>query len=692
MESPVQPTSSTSSPRPGCRISYWVLVPEVGTDAVVAALRSSWLRGLQPTQAHYCVANSSASRDGTLLRLPMQRELGTPTSRGAFFGNGRLLDPVKREVYNSFLRRKVFAVVQAMSTLAVSGTLDYGVLLDADTAINVTNLEQLARAIPGGGDAMVYTGRCQQEALPAASGSDARSGRSYRRYDVARYIETRRRHGRTVPWPSTIPPSPGGGPGLLLSRGLLVALHRHLGSCTRLTEWNAMGDTIFAGGDSMLTRCFATLGVRCSTERDILIDAPERCPFAHGCALAALFRKNPPWFYQAAGQQRRALRMAQHVQPAETLGLSSPLHEAVAFHHVKPTTRAAGMEADPRCAVRMRADPQGRAGWFSSFCLPHFCLIGAPHVGTNDLMRALRLHPEVTPPSFTRLDFFATHGLVQQLLADVRSRPTAEQSGAAGASSPADMVATEPVASDSWARLLRLYVSYFPAIDPRDYRLTGEATTTYLYSAAAPSFFAHSHFRLLRVVLILREPAARALAELSAADAAFSPQSRVAAVGTLRAARRLALRCGLAVLYASCEPCVRATGRNPTVEAAPSSPCALEVSRLRSASDTTWAALWRSWYHLFLPRWLSLRPLVLFTEDLHGASAPAALRKLGAFLRLEPPVLGGLRLGGDGAAGFTSNVSAEAISLRELTSDAVSRTDALLQRWGKPGVPFAWKR
>ena len=296
-----------------------------------------------------------------------------------------------------------------------------------------------------------------------------------------------------------------------------------------------MGDTIFSGGDSMLTRCLATLGVRCSTERDMLIDTRERCPFAHGCALSALFRKNPPWFYRAAWQQRRALQMAQRAQPAEVFGLSSPLHETVAFHHVKPTTRAAGMEPDPRCAVRMRADPHGRAGWFSSFCLPHFCLIGAPHVGTNDVLRALRSHPEIVPPSFAGLDFFAMHGRVQQLLADLRSTPNAKQSGAAGAPSSADKVAIEHAASGSWARLLRLYVSYFPAIDPRDYRLTGEATTTYLYSATAPSFFAHSHFRLLRVVLILREPAARALAELSAADAAFSPQSRVAAVGTLRA-------------------------------------------------------------------------------------------------------------------------------------------------------------
>ena len=102
----------------------------------------------------------------TLHRLPVWRGADTPIAREVFFGNGRLLDPVKREIYNSFLRRKVFAMLQAMSVLAMNDNLDYGVLLDADTAINISNLELFTQAIPGGGDAIVYTGRCQQEALP----------------------------------------------------------------------------------------------------------------------------------------------------------------------------------------------------------------------------------------------------------------------------------------------------------------------------------------------------------------------------------------------------------------------------------------------------------------------------------------------------------------------------------------------
>ena len=123
-----------------CRISYWVLVPEVGTDDVVSALRASWLRSLHASEVHYCVANDSISRDDSLHRLPVWRSSTTPNSRDEFFGNGRLFDSKKREVYNSFLRRKVFAVLQDMSAVAARGALDYGMLLDSDTAINITTV------------------------------------------------------------------------------------------------------------------------------------------------------------------------------------------------------------------------------------------------------------------------------------------------------------------------------------------------------------------------------------------------------------------------------------------------------------------------------------------------------------------------------------------------------------------------
>ena len=664
------------------KISYWVLVPELGTDVAVAGLRGSWFRELHPTQVHYCVANGSASRDATLHRLPVWRGHTTPASREAFFGNGRLLDANRREVYNSFLRRKVFALMQSMSALAIRGAFDYGMLLDSDTAVNVSNLEHFVRAIPNGGRGVVYTGRCQQGALAAARGrrnavagddQGAQSG-SHRRQDVARYIEMSRRQRPAPEWPGTIPPSPGGGPGLLFSRGLLVALHSQIDRCEHLTEWNAMGDSIFAGGDSMITRCLASLGVRCANEHDMHIDVRERCPFLHGCALSALFRKNPPWFYQAVGQQWRSFRSAKQ---AQHFGMASPLHETVAFHHVKPSIHSSGMGPDPRCAVRMRADPNGRAGWWGSSCLPHFCLVGAPHSGVDGLLRTLQAHPEVVAPSFASLDFFAPHGPAEHLLGEL-PLPRSDAQGPRAA------------ARSMWSRLLRLYAGLFPTVDPRDFRLTGEASSTYLYSSAAPMFFSHPHFRLLRLVIVLREPAARVLADLSN-SVSQQAQGIDHAIPMIRRARMLASRCGVAVLYAACAQCQapRAVG---------SATCAREASMLStmgltieagnsSSTSAAWTALWQSWYHLFLPRWLAMRPHVVFAEQTHGTAARSVLRDLGAFVRLVPPVLRGESLIAD--AGI-ANASAEVINaLQELTADAVAQTDALLQP--KSGVPDEWR-
>ena len=44
------------------RLSYWVIVPEVGTGVVVEALRRSWLSMVRPKRVFYCVANNSASQ------------------------------------------------------------------------------------------------------------------------------------------------------------------------------------------------------------------------------------------------------------------------------------------------------------------------------------------------------------------------------------------------------------------------------------------------------------------------------------------------------------------------------------------------------------------------------------------------------------------------------------------------------
>lgn len=686
----VEPSSSPTagaSSSSCCRTSYFVLVPEVDTDAVVAALRASWLRTLHPSQAHYCVASGTASRDPSLHRLAVHRGSATPTSRDAFFGNGRLLDSTKREVYNSFLRRKVFSIMQAMSRLASRNTLDYAVLLDADTAVNVSNLDKFVQAIPDHGDGIIYTGRCQQAPLPSnpmnatALMLQRLQQRSHRRHDVARYIEMSRLQGSAVKWPGTIPPSPGGGPGLIFSRGLLLKLEAHLSLCSPLTEWNAMGDSIFAGGDSMITRCLALLGVRCATERDMRIDEPTRCPFVHGCALTALFRKNPPWFYQAAGQQKRALRMAHRAQPSEIFGLTSPLHETIAFHHVKPTARIATMDPDPRCAVRMKSDPNARAGWWGSTCLPHFCLIGAPHADTDGLMRMLRGHPEVLAPQLEGRDFFHSGGRVQQLVTWLREK------SAVGMPSTHHHV----IGSSTWGRLLRSYANRFPSIDPRDFRLTGEAAPTYMYERVAPLFFEHPHFRILRLILVLRNPAERALADLHEM-AADSEEHWRRAISMLTTARSVAARCGVTALYAayggdSQTPHLQATSGNVSLA------CDHDASKLSTASAMAWNALWRSWYHLFLPSWMPLRPLVLFSEELRGGTARS---ELVAFLRLpaSPPLNVELATSNTSRVPVTYEASAHmkvaAAILRELLRDTTVLTHELLRKHGV-ATPDAWQ-
>ena len=79
----------------------------------------------------------------------------------------------------------------------------------------MTNLQQLANALPGGGDAPIFTGRCIQRGLNQPGG-----GRKW----VARYMRALAANdtvgARGIA--EMMPPSPGGGPGLLFSRGLLL--------------------------------------------------------------------------------------------------------------------------------------------------------------------------------------------------------------------------------------------------------------------------------------------------------------------------------------------------------------------------------------------------------------------------------------------------------------------------------------
>lgn len=550
-------------------------------------------------------------------------------------------------------------------------------LLDADTAVNQSNVERLVSVLHGGGDVPIYTGRCLQDAI------DAPWNRNRRR-DVARYIEAARNESapERVPWPQNMPPSPGGGPGILFSRGLLASIRAQLPRCERFAAPGAMGDTIFAGGDSMITRCLAMLGVRCANERDLRIDGMGgRCPFAHGCTLSGLFRKNPPWLYVAAARRQRP--KAHQFTEADQ---AQALRDTIAFHHVKPSRRVPGMEIDPRCAVRMRTDPAGRAGWWGSTCLPHFCLLGVPLAGLDALLHVVYAHPDVVRPPFASLDFFSKRGAVRRLLAEARH---------------------ESNDTSAWVRLLRLYADHFPAIDPRDFHVTGEASPEYFYTEVASSFFVQPYLRLMRHIILLREPTARtlmALAEIERGQPNASRQMSRSSEKMLASARRIMKRCGAATLYrAACASCGEAHSSHtlPTPlssSVAEGGSCGRRASELlATGGDEAWGALWRSWYHLFLPSWLAFRhtPLVLFTDDLEHSQVATTLRSVAQFLQLRPLPADAAQLAfrgslADTLAGTVSKEVEEA--LHELTVDSLSRTDALLRAAGQRSIPRRWVR
>ena len=633
-------------------------------------------------------------------RLPVLRDAQTPSDRAEFFGRGALLDAKKRELYNTFLRRKVLAMFRAMSERAVQDAFDYAMLLDADTAINASNVDRFVAAIPGGGSAQVYTGRCLQEEVHSTDDAARRAAAEMRRSDVARFISLNKMLDHSARWPLSIPPSPGGGPGLIFSRKLLTSVHAQLSTCEPFTGSGAFGDSVYSGGDSMLTRCLATLGVRCSNERDLRVQAV--CPFQHGCSLTSLFRKNPPWFYQAARKSTSHMAIARQAQPDSVLGLSSPVEETIAFHHVKPSSRQHDLGPDRRCAVRLRTDPYSRAGWWGSTCMPHFCFAGAARAGLGLLHRTVLAHPEVVPPFRRSLQFFSTAGRVQALLAELNWT-----AGSASGKTP------EAVASSSitMTRLVRLYANNFPTIDPRDFKLTGEASAVYLYMPAASAFFAHGNFARTRLVIALRQPTARSLAELVGRSSAHptTVSSQTTTATFLAALGRALGRCGPSALYAhvclSCPRDAATRGGRPGAPRTSPGPDSCALSPVDTAErDVDARALWRSWYHLFLPPWFAIgrRLLVLYTDELRQQHATTGLAKLSDFLQLKPARLDARQLiAADADLPETASALEVArrfntteltvVTVRALNAHSVQRTDELMRQAHRAGVPDTWR-
>ena len=216
-------------------IRYWIITPEKDTDAVVHSIRHSWMLDAG-ANARFAVATGlSDSRDASLHWLSGLNNSQVPfvaASRSdlnsqlyqtvapsllnqtahAYLLQGRssaASSPqqsqqqqvrVKQQVdkawritrqYNSFLRHKVFEIMREMcrSVRLEYGfdDFDYAFIMDADTAVNRTNLEAFVRPLPA--KESVYTGFCK------------------RRWSAGNKHVLR---------------GVGGGPGILLSRPLLL--------------------------------------------------------------------------------------------------------------------------------------------------------------------------------------------------------------------------------------------------------------------------------------------------------------------------------------------------------------------------------------------------------------------------------------------------------------------------------------
>lgn len=658
------------------QITYWVITPEVGTGRAVAALRASWLKGADDS-ARFCVASgmsdshepnlhwlhglnrsttvasgradlnrrvrsSQSSTDPAITasparaqgvsepgvsasdeRLPKRhRGPAAAAAREAATAEAQLRhseEETRRltRVYNNFLRHKVFEILREMCRALMTNRLgDFAFMMDADTAVNRTNLARFASRIDP--SAKVYTGLCK------------------RRGTFSNQMQ------RGV----------GGGPGILLSRPLLTSVCPRLEQCAPL---RAMMDKLqFAGGDLMIAKCLEFLGHHCLNEREI---PTVRAGGAirngiGGQRLDDLFRRGPPWVYPplAGGTILVATRHsagARAIEQHHRLTKSTlPLSSVISFHRVRPSLRTSGSSKDPRCRViadytRLESGP---AHW-NSRCLPHFLLIGTPKSGTTSLFNWVLQHPDVRAPVRKELHFWAPVLTPEKNCVD-KSSCVAFRAASRGA---ADGQSLWPLPMIVAGRMLTSYLESFPRIDPREYAITGEASPAYLYSPSAAIFLESSLMTHVKMLILLRDPVERTFSEFKNKRDLMvkgAPKAREwidghALFGNFTAALRVATHaCPPAALYAACKACVRfaaapAAGSHASMNATFRSTFAVETDDATATRCTVAPVVWQSWYHLFLPRLLQAGPRVLveFSDDLFD-DAEGLMQRVGTFLGL----------------------------------------------------------
>lgn len=186
-------------------ITYWIITPEIDTDAVVHAVRNSWmlgagadarfavasglskssdptlhwLRGLNRSRLSVGIAASRAALNerlfqtvapslqnqtahGYLLEGRPEGANSPPTPSGAEKRIKALADKAWRMTrkYNSFLRHKVFEILREICRAMQQHAFGYAFIMDADTAVNRSNLEAFVQPLRPA--EAIYTGFCKR--------------------------------------------------------------------------------------------------------------------------------------------------------------------------------------------------------------------------------------------------------------------------------------------------------------------------------------------------------------------------------------------------------------------------------------------------------------------------------------------------------------------------------------------------
>ena len=672
-------------------ISYWIITPEAGTDAVVDAIRNSWMRGAG-ADARFCVARGlSTSADQSLhwlsglsssqliakSRFELNKQL-TTTVASAF--DNRTAHEILLEVqpsnataasasalpsaqtkklaekawaltrkYNLFLRHKVFEMMREICRAMQSHAFNYAFIMDADTSVNRTNLEDFVRPLKP--TEVVYTGMCKRR---WAAGNK----------HVLRGV--------------------GGGPGILLSRPLLQKTCPALEHCAPLRT--LMDKLEKAGGDLMIAKCMEFLGVRCQMTDELGVSGD----------VSELFRRGPPWVYPplppgtvlVASKGSTGAREILRAQKSARLDPS----KVISYHRVMPLAARPEFR-DVRCRIlaEYTRKMSGPANWYSR-CLPHFALLGVPKSGSTSLFNWVLQHPEVRAPQRKELHMWAPVLTPDKACLDRSScavlaatRASEAEAAAEGADADAgdgkqgggkkggggrkdDVAAArprggrtaggdalrEPPSTPSVRRVMSAYLDFFPEVDPREFAVTGEASPAYVYSASAALFFGHKLMAHARLLLLLRDPAERAFSEyknkrdlmLKGGDKPAQWVWGYKRFGPLAEALRPAADgCTPAQLYASCEPCQRFLAAPhphgaPHGAPPPRTGAGAAAPTVLSGADEGRCqvppVVWQSWYQLFLPRWLAFgdRLLLEFSDDVF-TDAAAVMERVRSFLGLH---------------------------------------------------------